>query len=53
MSCGPNSGGSLEKLFATLEEPLKPRLRFDAADPPKPYAEQSEEEKQRNQDYYR
>ena len=50
---GQHNEGAPDELFSVLPEPLNPRLQFGAADPPKPYSQQTEIERRNSQDYYK
>ena len=53
MTFGDHNEGKPEELFTVLQEAVEPELHFDAADPPKPYSQQTEADRNTSQDYYR
>jgi len=53
MAFGARNQGEPDDLFGVLQAPLNPKLQYDAADVPKPYSQQTDEEKSKSEDYYK
>jgi len=53
MVFGAHNEGKPDELFSVLQGKLTPKLEVGAADVPRPYSQQTEDEKSKSQDYYK